>query len=130
MFRSLDLRVVLAGVVALGFVTFDHPQAQLSGVNARLSGDTIAVDAVFQPALACWSVDTAREGKPEGARTGAGTVAVTVSLDRSGEPCTGPVPPVRASLEVPARPDATSVLVFFVDETGKVVWTEKGRIRT
>jgi len=129
MFRPLDTRVVLLGIIALAIATFDAPRASDPGTHAKaIAGGKVAVETGWVAAQTCWTFDGATEGAPAGLVEPDATLPVTMRVKRSGDLCGQSLTPVKARFEVADRPGTHAVMIYVVAGE-KLMATQRTAIR-
>jgi hypothetical protein len=130
MVRTLDMRVLFLGAMALALVTWDHPRANDGGVEAKRAKDgSIAIEIVYQAPEACWSIVSTAAGAPKGEFPPLTAAPATVKLKRADGLCAQMITPIKASFSVPKMANANSVIVYVTGQDGKVLATPEAPIR-
>lgn len=128
--RSLDLRVLCLGVVALAAVTFDHPSAYHPATKAtRIDGGRIQIETGMIVPETCWSVASAEAGSPAGIEPVAGAAAATVRLARAGETCAPAMTPLKTAFTIAGDRNTRSIMLYVTDADGRLMKAERKLVR-
>jgi hypothetical protein len=131
--RPLSAMIVVQGLLvaaspALADDWFD-PNYPGSQVVADANG-AVHVKVVYFANQACWSIAGAREGVPDRAAdqpTGR-DLYVNVNLTKTNTSCALTGTPLQTTLTIPDKPGKLSLDIFFVDDRGILVRSQRHRI--
>jgi hypothetical protein len=133
---SMITRSVL--LLALGWIAVtpasaeDHfdPDYQGSEVVASSNGQ-VHVKAVLFPTDSCWQITGAREGVPdvEADQPTARHLYVTVNVTHGTGDCQPTATPLETRLDIPDKTGKISLDIFFVDERGVLIRSQRHRIQ-
>src|SRR5690606_4317824 len=132
---SMRKLIVIAGVALVSAIApasaedvfdDDYPGSQ---VVADGDGE-VHVKAVYFANETCWRIAGAREGVPdrEADQPTERHLYVTVMVEKTGDACALTGEPIETSLTIPDKPGRISLDIFFVDQRGVLVRSQRHRI--
>lgn len=88
----------------------------------------VALEIVYFAEDDCINFRNVREGAPNGVEGPQRTLVVTVTLERGATHCGQKLRKLEHRIDIPDRADALSVDIFFVDEAGTLIRSQRPRI--